>query len=94
MADAILWRLDSLSFDVRQLNRARRRCEEGSQRFPNDDRCAICQLRLMTAAAVESDVGRAWELVARVDWHHHRRRRRVAAPERRVFAGAVTGRAA
>lgn len=67
MADAILWRLDSLSFDVRQLNRARRRCEEGSQRFPNDHRCAICQLRLMTAAAVEPDVERAWELVARVD---------------------------
>lgn len=37
-ADAILWRLYSLSFDLRQLNQAWRWCEEGGRRFPDHPR--------------------------------------------------------
>lgn len=92
-ADAILWRLYSLSFDLRQLNQARRWCEEGSQRFPNDDRFAICQLRLMTTAAVEPDVERAWQLVALVDSTAAGVEGEWQRLNARIFAGAIVGRA-
>lgn len=93
VADQILWRLYSLSFDLRQLNQAERWCEEGSRRFPDDQRFAICQLRLMTTAAVEADVERAWRLVARLDSVSTGVEGEWQRLNGRIFAGAVIGRA-
>lgn len=93
VADSILWRLYSLSFDLRQLGQARRWCEEGSQRFPNNQRFAICQLRLMTTAATEPDVDRAWRLVARLDSLATGAEAEWQALNGRLLAGAVVGRA-
>lgn len=93
VADEILWRLYSLSFDLRQLGQARRWCEEGSQRFPMAQRFIICQLRLMTTAALEPDVDRAWELVARLDSVSTGVEGEWQRLNGRIFVAAVLGRA-
>lgn len=66
-ADTLVWRLFRFSWQQRQLNQARRWCEEGSRRFPADPRFVRCELDLMTTTAAEPDVDGAWSLVARLD---------------------------
>lgn len=88
-ADQVLWSLYRTSWDLRQLNQARRWCEEGNRRFPEDPRFVFCQLEVMTTQAVEADPDRAWELVSRLEEIASQRE----ALQGRVLAAGALGRA-
>lgn len=66
-ADRLLWTLYQSSWRLRALNPARRWCEEGSRRFPDDPRFVLCRIEMMTAPALTPDPDRAWELVFRLE---------------------------
>ncbi|MEJ2677964.1 MAG: hypothetical protein P8174_02690 [Gemmatimonadota bacterium] len=66
-APAILWRLFISSYDMEQFVQAKRWCDEGWRRFPNQFRFAECNLWLMTAPSVTPDVPAAWRWLARMD---------------------------
>jgi TolB-like protein len=66
VADQILWRLYTTSYDLEQFTDAARWCEEGRRRFPENLRFVECQLWLMTSSAKPPDVALAWELLDRV----------------------------
>lgn len=65
-ADQILWRLYSTSYDLEQYPQARRWCEEGGRRFPENFRFQECRLWLMTMAGAEADVDEAWRIRERM----------------------------
>jgi TolB-like protein/tetratricopeptide (TPR) repeat protein len=62
VADGVLWRLYSASYDLEAYDQAQRWCAEGYRRFPNNFRFAQCQLFLMTMTAAQPDVAKAWSL--------------------------------
>lgn len=62
VADGVLWRLYSASYDLESYDQAQRWCAEGHRRFPNNFRFVQCQLFLMTMSAAQPDVDRAWSL--------------------------------
>ncbi len=62
VADGVLWRLYSASYDLEAYDQARDWCDEGRRRFPDNFRFVQCQLFLMTMPAAQPDVGRAWAL--------------------------------
>ncbi|MDX1673980.1 MAG: hypothetical protein R3314_04165 [Longimicrobiales bacterium] len=66
-ADGILWRLYSGNADVENWTEARKWCEIGRERFPDDPGFVNCPLDLMIAEAMEPDPERAWEIAARVE---------------------------
>ncbi|MDH3291326.1 MAG: serine/threonine-protein kinase [Gemmatimonadota bacterium] len=62
VAPEVLWRLFLGNYDLEQLTQARRWCDEGARRFPEDFRFAECRLWSMTMPGVEPNVARAWRL--------------------------------
>jgi len=66
VADQILWRLYTTSYDLEQFTDAIRWCEEGRRRFPENLRFVECQLWLMTSSARPPDVALAWALLDQV----------------------------
>jgi serine/threonine-protein kinase len=66
-AETILDRLFWASHDLAQFPEARRWCDEGGRRFPQNWRFAECQLWLLLIPGAELDIPRAWRLVARAD---------------------------
>lgn len=62
LANEILWRLFTTSFDTERLAQARGWCEEGRRRFPDEYRFWECKLWELTMPAVAPDVGEAWSL--------------------------------
>lgn len=93
VADVILWRLFSGSYDVQQFTQAERWCGEGGVRFPEDSRFVECQLWLLTTPAKEPDVQRAWQLLARLDTVAPDARREFEQVRGRLLVGGVLGRA-
>lgn len=67
VADAVLWRLYTASYDMEQRAQAERWCGEGYARFPRDRRFTECQLWLMTMPAAEPVVDEAWRLLTQLD---------------------------
>lgn len=67
VADAVLWRLYTASYDMEQGAQAERWCEEGYTRFPHDPRFTECRLWLMTMLSGEPVVDEAWRLLAQLD---------------------------
>jgi tetratricopeptide (TPR) repeat protein len=65
-AESILWRLYATSYDLEQFPDAVQYCDEGKRRFPENARFAECELWLLASRAMEPDVDRAWELLARI----------------------------
>jgi len=63
VADQILWRLYTTSYDLEQFADAQRWCEEGRRRFPESLNFVKCQLWLMTSSAKPPDATLAWELL-------------------------------
>ena len=62
VADGVLWRLYSASYDLESYKDAKTWCEEGHRRFPQNFRFVQCGLFLMTMSAADHDVARAWDL--------------------------------
>lgn len=63
VADGVLWRLYSASYDLENYPQARQWCAEGRRRFPDIYRFTECQIWLMTMAGVEPDIDEAWRLL-------------------------------
>lgn len=61
VADGVLWRLYHNSYDLGNYQ-AKRWCEEGYRRFPDNFRFVQCQIFLLSMPEAEPDVERAWTL--------------------------------
>lgn len=62
VADGVLWRLYTASYDLNEHAEAERWCAEGRRRFPADFRFVQCQLFLMTMTDATPDPTEAWAL--------------------------------
>ncbi len=62
VADDVLWRLYSASYDLADYRQANEWCAEGWRRFPDNYRFTECRLWLMTMAGATPDVAEAWRL--------------------------------
>jgi len=62
VADGVLWRLYTASYDLGSLEEAEESCLEGRRRFPESFRFTQCQIFLMTMPGGTPDVSFAWEL--------------------------------
>ncbi|HEX2451037.1 MAG TPA: protein kinase [Gemmatimonadales bacterium] len=61
-ADVTLWRLTSISSDLEDAVEAKRWCDEGRSRFPDDPRFAECQVLVFSIPGVKPDVAHAWKM--------------------------------
>jgi eukaryotic-like serine/threonine-protein kinase len=66
-ADAVLWRLYNGAEALQQFADARKWCQQGSDRFPDDYRFTNCSMRVMYLPGTTTDVPQAWSLLARLD---------------------------
>jgi tetratricopeptide (TPR) repeat protein len=62
-ADLTLWRLFFTSFDLGDGVEARRWCEEGRRRFPDQPRFRQCGIMVYAFNDTDPDIPRAWELL-------------------------------
>jgi TolB-like protein len=92
-AEVILNRLFWASYDLAQFSEARRWCDEGVRRFPQNAQVVDCRIWLLLVPGAETDIPRAWALRARSD-------SLTAAPElpfmtrlRQIFIAGAIGRA-
>lgn len=65
-ADDVVNRLFWTNLDTGQFAQARRWCDEGARRFPEDARFLSCQLWLMTSPGADPDIEAGWEVHRRV----------------------------
>jgi len=63
LANEVLFRLFYGHHDLEQLDLAGQRCDQGSQRFPDDFRFRECQLVMLTTIERDPDVDEAWRLL-------------------------------
>jgi len=63
VADQIVWRLYTTSYDLEQFADAEHWCGEGQRRFPTNPWFVKCRLLLMTADPTEPRPAEAWRLV-------------------------------
>jgi serine/threonine-protein kinase len=91
-AENILDRLFWASHDLAQFPEARRWCDEGGRRFPQNWRFAECQLWLMITPNAEVDIPRAWALAARADSFTPAPARPFRGRLRQFIVGGVIGR--
>jgi serine/threonine-protein kinase len=92
-AETILDRLFWASHDLAQFPEARRWCDEGGRRFPQNWRFAECQLWLLIIPGAVADVPRAWALAARADSFTPAPQRPFRARLHQFLAAGVLGRA-
>ena len=91
-AETILDRLFWASHDLAQFPEARRWCDEGGRRFPQNWRFTECQLWLMITPNAEVDIPRAWALAARADSFTPAPARPLRGRLRQFIVGGVIGR--
>ena len=91
-AEAILDRLFWASHDLAQFPEARRWCDEGGRRFPQNWRFTECQLWLMITPNADVDIPRAWALAARADSFTPAPQRPFRERLRQLIVGGAIGR--
>lgn len=62
-ANLTIWRIFTAAWNLQDDIEAKRYCEEGQNRFPNDYRFKQCQLWLFSLSNQTLDLDRAWQLV-------------------------------
>jgi len=92
-AETILDRLFWASHDLAQFPEARRWCDEGGRRFPQNWRFAECQLWLLLIPGADPDIPRAWSLAARADSFTPAPQRPFRGRLRQYIVAGVIGRA-
>ncbi len=92
-AETILDRLFWASHDLAQFPEARRWCDEGGRRFPQNWRFAECQMWLLLIPGAEPDAARAWSLAARADSFTPAPARPFRGRLRQYIVAGVLGRA-
>jgi eukaryotic-like serine/threonine-protein kinase len=65
-ADAVLWRLYNGAEALQQFAEARKWCDQGAQRFPDDYRFVNCAMRLMYLPGSTPDADEGWRLLDRL----------------------------
>lgn len=65
-SDGVLDRLFWTNLDLGQFAQARRWCEEGGERFPEDPRFISCRLWLMTSPGATPDIEEGWSIQRRL----------------------------
>lgn len=91
-ADDVLWRLVTSTLDLGQFEEARRRCEQGRDRFPEDYRFRLCRLYLLPTPAMEPNVAEAWRIAGVVDSLAPPSETPVRGIEAKMYVGAVLAR--
>ena len=66
VADQIVWRLFTTSYDLEQFADGAHWCDEGQRRFPTNPWFVKCRLLLMTSDAQPPDPAQAWRLVGQL----------------------------
>jgi serine/threonine-protein kinase len=96
----LLFRLYHTSVDIGKDQEAVRWCETGLKRFPEDWHFTYCQLVILafrdsaqSPADTKADVGRAWDLVSRLERLGPTEERAVLLPRWQVRVAGVLGRA-
>jgi TolB-like protein len=96
----LLFRLYFTSVDIGKDQEAVRWCETGFRRFPEDWHFTYCQLVILafrdsarSPADTKADVGRAWDLVSRLERLSPTEERAVLLPRWQVRVAGVLGRA-
>jgi tetratricopeptide (TPR) repeat protein len=92
-ADAILEQLFWTHYDLEQFTDARRWCDEGKRRFPDDQRFVECRLWLMITPGAEPDIPAAWDLLQRYEELLPETGSEFDAHLARMIVGGVIGRA-
>lgn len=92
-ADGVLWRLVQAHQDLGQFSQARRWCEEGRDRFPQDFRFRLCRLWLLATPEIEPNAREAWRLAHVVDSLAPADEKAVRRTEAEMYVGAVLARA-
>ena len=64
-ANVTIWRLFTTSYELDDALEAKRWCDEGQRRFPNDYRFAECQLMYFTMKVAQPDLPAGWAAVDR-----------------------------
>ena len=93
VADGVLWRLFLGHYDLEQLTQARRWCDEGALRFPEDFRFTECQLWAMTMEGVEPDADEAWRLWSEMSDLVPEGVREIQTHRAQMIVGGILGRA-
>src|SRR2546426_120425 len=93
VADQILWRLYTTSYDLEQFADAERWCDELRRRFPQSSTFVQCQLWLMTTDAKQPDVAEAWRLVDQLAKLTPERQRSLSHLQAQIAVAAVLARA-
>lgn len=93
VADGVLWRLYHGNFDLGNFQQARRWCQEGARRFPQDFRFTECKLWLMITPVEQPDVERAWQLQERAFELAPQNRKPYERALGRIIVGGVLARA-
>jgi serine/threonine-protein kinase len=93
VADGVLWRLYSASYDLENYDQAKQWCDEGRRRFPNNFRFVQCQLFLMTMDAATPDVDKAWSLYDRLVPELPEDQRTALDHQAQTVVGGIIGRA-
>lgn len=58
-----LWRIFTTSWGLQDAVEARRYCDEGARRFPDDFRFSQCRLMLLALPGMQGDLGDAWKVL-------------------------------
>lgn len=66
-ADLVVDRIFYAAYNLEQFNEARRWCDTGAARFPENHRFALCRLILMTRPGSDATPEEAWATLARLD---------------------------
>ena len=93
VADQILWRLYTTSYDLEQFADAERWCDELRRRFPQSSTFVQCQLWLMTTDAKQPDVAEVWRLVDQLAKLTPERQRSLSHLQAQIAVAAVLARA-
>ena len=89
VADQILWRLYTTSYDLEQFADAERWCDELRRRFPQSSTFVQCQLWLMTTDAKQPDVAEVWRLVDQLAKLTPERQRSLSHLQAQIAVAAV-----
>lgn len=92
--DGVLWRLFNGQLDLGVFAQARRWCEEGARRFPDDHNFVYCQLQLMTTPAADPNADAAWEMAELIEKLSPAPLRPYETAQARLTVGGVLARAA
>jgi len=93
VADQVVWRLFTTSYDLEQSQDAIHWCAEGHRRFVKNPKFTQCQLWAMTLRDVAPDIPRAWRVVDELRAISSERQWQFDGPMAQILVAGVLARA-